>query len=124
MEDGTGTVSRTAAVVLLFAVCAIGILLSLGMFWPELEEEHGIPPTLIRLGEGEANECGSGAREPCTEGEGCAGERVCMHGSWSGCFVYDECTPGEERFCAMGGCSSGVQTCNDCGQWGECGAGG
>jgi hypothetical protein len=123
MGEGTGTISRTAAVVMLFAVCAAGILLSLGALWPVDGEEQGIPPTLITLGAGEATECESGAKEACEAQGGCAGERVCMHGSWSVCFAYDECTPGEERFCSAWGCTSGVQRCNECGQWGECEAG-
>lgn len=120
MGGGIGTFSRAAAVVLLFAVCAGGVLIALGALWPDPEEGDGLAPTLVAFGE--AGECASGEREACVS-EGCGGERICMHGSWSGCFVYDECTPGEERFCEAYGCSSGVQTCDECGQWGECGPG-
>jgi hypothetical protein len=123
MEEGQGTFSRTAAVVLLFALCAGGILLALWAILPVEGDSAGIAPTILIFGPSGDEECISGATSECKTDGGCEGERVCMHGFWSGCFVRDECTPGEERFCNALGCTSGVQKCNECGQWGECGPG-
>lgn len=111
--------SKTAAMLITFIICGAAILFLFLAFYSDLGMEPGFAPTVIYFG-GNTGECASGERLACTTYEGCAGEKACMHGSWSGCRKIEECTPGEERLCPTHTCTSGIQTCNECGQWGRC----
>jgi hypothetical protein len=106
--------------LLMFALTASIIMLLFVSFYSELGMDDEVPPTTIVFDDGLEDECISGQTMECTADSGCPGEKSCLHGSWSRCTAYSVCTPGEERFCSTHTCTSGVQACNDCGQWGRC----
>jgi hypothetical protein len=111
---------KTAAMLALFILCGGAILFIFATFYSDLGRGPDVPPTTIVFDDGKPDECTSGDTRECISDSGCPGERRCMHGSWSTCAAYSVCTPGDERFCSTHTCTSGIQVCNDCGQWGRC----
>jgi hypothetical protein len=67
------------------------------------------------------------SKKECVVGEmmecnlhGCKGYRICRSAGWSECIIPMQCKPGDKRRCYVTKCKAGWQTCNECGEWGEC----